>query len=104
MLLLKTLLAFPRILQLSSDFGLISFWLGKTHNLPNVNLFASHCQKSQLVIMDFGIFQSIRYHYKMDIQTWCVAMGFEEGKNFFVLLDSLLPLTFRSETSSLSTA
>lgn len=58
--------------------------------------FAFYCQKSQVVIMDFVIFQSTKYHYKMDIQTWCVATGFKEGKIFFVLLESLLLLTSRS--------
>lgn len=53
--------------------------------------FAFYCQKSQLVIMDFVIFQSTKYHYKMDIQTWCVATGFKEGKIFFVLLVTAAP-------------
>lgn len=82
-LLLKTLLAFPRVLQLNSNFGLNFFWLTKTHNLPNVNFFPSCCQKSQLVLMDFVIFQSIKCHYKMDIQTWCVATGCKEEEIFF---------------------
>lgn len=83
MLLLKTLLHFPRILQLSSEFWLQLIWLTKTHSLPNVNLSAFHSQKSQLVIIDFVIFQRMKYHYKMDIQTWCVATSFKEGGNIF---------------------
>lgn len=83
MLLLKTLLIFPRILHLSSDFWLQLIWLTKTHNLPNVNLSAFHSQKSQLVIIDFVILQRMKYHYKMDIQTWCVATGFKEVGNIF---------------------
>lgn len=77
-------------------FWLEIFGLQRSTTYQMSIFFAFYCQKSQVVIMDFVIFQSTKYHYKMDIQTWCVATGFKEGKIFFVLLESLLLLTSRS--------
>lgn len=46
--------------------------------------------------MDFVIFQSMKHHYKMDIQTWCGNRHQRIENTFLVLLASLLLLTFRS--------
>lgn len=80
--LLKIFTSFSKDTSTEQWFWLGFFWLRKTHNLPNVNLIAFHCQKSQLAIMHFIVSQSKKY-YMMDIQIQCMATGFKREKIFF---------------------
>lgn len=82
-LLLKTFTSFPKDTSTEQWFWLDFFFFGlERPTTYQMSIFAFHCWKSQLAITHFVILQNMKYHYKIDIQTWCVATGFKEGKHF----------------------